>query len=71
MSCRRATWDSGTLVCIIHTMQSRELIRLLVADGWQLDRVRGSHHEYRHPYRTRSRISASALWKQSAGRRAF
>jgi predicted RNA binding protein YcfA (HicA-like mRNA interferase family) len=30
-------------------MQSRELIRLLVADGWQLDRVRGSHHQYWHP----------------------
>jgi predicted RNA binding protein YcfA (HicA-like mRNA interferase family) len=30
-------------------MPSRELIRLLVADGWQLDRVRGSHHQYRHP----------------------
>lgn len=30
-------------------MQSRELIRLLVAEGWQLDRVRGSHHQYRHP----------------------
>jgi predicted RNA binding protein YcfA (HicA-like mRNA interferase family) len=32
-------------------MQSRELIRLLVAGGWQLDRVRGSHHQYRHPTR--------------------
>jgi len=30
-------------------MQSRELIRLPVTDGWQLDRVRGSHHQYRHP----------------------
>jgi predicted RNA binding protein YcfA (HicA-like mRNA interferase family) len=30
-------------------MQSRELIRLLKADGWQLARVRGSHHQYRHP----------------------
>jgi predicted RNA binding protein YcfA (HicA-like mRNA interferase family) len=29
-------------------MQSRKLIRLLVADGWWLDRVRGSHHQYRH-----------------------
>jgi predicted RNA binding protein YcfA (HicA-like mRNA interferase family) len=30
-------------------MQSRELIRLLEAAGWQLNRVRGSHHQYRHP----------------------
>ena len=30
-------------------MQSRELIRLLVSDGWQLHRVRGSHHQFRHP----------------------
>jgi predicted RNA binding protein YcfA (HicA-like mRNA interferase family) len=30
-------------------MQSRELIRLLEANGWQLNRVRGSHHQYRHP----------------------
>jgi predicted RNA binding protein YcfA (HicA-like mRNA interferase family) len=30
-------------------MQSRELIRLLEVDGWQLNRVRGSHHQYRHP----------------------
>jgi predicted RNA binding protein YcfA (HicA-like mRNA interferase family) len=33
-------------------MQSRELIRLLVAAGWQLNRVRGSHHQYRHPAKT-------------------
>jgi len=25
-------------------MQSRELIKLLQADGWRLKRVRGSHH---------------------------
>ncbi len=34
---------------MIHTVQSRELIRLLEADGWRLRRVRGSHHQYRHP----------------------
>jgi predicted RNA binding protein YcfA (HicA-like mRNA interferase family) len=27
----------------------RELIRLLRADGWRLDRVRGSHRQYVHP----------------------
>ena len=36
-------------VCIIHTMQSRELIKLLQADGWQLQRTRGSHHQFVHP----------------------
>jgi len=36
-------------MCIIHTMQSRELIKLLQADGWQLQRTRGSHHQFVHP----------------------
>ncbi len=30
-------------------MKSADLIRLLEADGWTLDRVRGSHHVFRHP----------------------
>lgn len=30
-------------------MRSREIIKLIEADGWQLVRVRGSHHHYRHP----------------------
>ncbi|OAN50020.1 type II toxin-antitoxin system HicA family toxin [Magnetospirillum moscoviense] len=30
-------------------MKSAELIRLLEGDGWVLDRVRGSHHVFRHP----------------------
>jgi predicted RNA binding protein YcfA (HicA-like mRNA interferase family) len=33
-------------------MKSAELIRALLAAGWQLDRVRGSHHVFRHPGRT-------------------
>jgi predicted RNA binding protein YcfA (HicA-like mRNA interferase family) len=33
-------------------MNSSELIRALLAAGWQLDRVRGSHHVFRHPGRT-------------------
>lgn len=32
-------------------MKSADLIRLMTADGWQLDRVRGSHHVFRHPQR--------------------
>jgi predicted RNA binding protein YcfA (HicA-like mRNA interferase family) len=30
-------------------VQSRELIKELEADGWFLDRVKGSHHMYKHP----------------------
>lgn len=34
---------------MIHTMNSRDLIRELLKDGWMLDRVSGSHHIYKHP----------------------
>lgn len=30
-------------------MKSAELIKELEAHGWTLDRVRGSHHVYKHP----------------------
>jgi predicted RNA binding protein YcfA (HicA-like mRNA interferase family) len=30
-------------------MESRELIKELLADGWRLQRTRGSHHQYSHP----------------------
>lgn len=29
-------------------MNSRELIKMLEADGWQLVAVKGSHHQYKH-----------------------
>ena len=29
-------------------MKPKELIKILEADGWQLIRVRGSHHIYKH-----------------------
>jgi predicted RNA binding protein YcfA (HicA-like mRNA interferase family) len=29
----------------------REVIRLLAAEGWLLDRRRGSHRQFRHPTR--------------------
>ncbi len=29
-------------------MKSREVIKLLEAGGWVLDRVKGSHHHFRH-----------------------
>jgi predicted RNA binding protein YcfA (HicA-like mRNA interferase family) len=32
-------------------MKSSELILELLAAGWQLNRVRGSHHVYTHPMR--------------------
>ena len=31
------------------TLNSSELIRLVESDGWVLRRVRGSHHQFRHP----------------------
>lgn len=36
-------------VCTIHTMNSKDLISKLTRDGWFLDRVKGSHHIYKHP----------------------
>lgn len=30
---------------------SEDVIRALLAQGWQLKRVRGSHHHFRHPTR--------------------
>ena len=30
-------------------MNSRDLIRELEANGWRLTRVRGSHHQFKHP----------------------
>lgn len=30
-------------------MKSGDLIKELEADGWQLDRIRGSHHVFKHP----------------------
>jgi predicted RNA binding protein YcfA (HicA-like mRNA interferase family) len=37
----------GTLVA----MKVRDVIRLLEADGWALDRQVGSHRQFRHPSR--------------------
>ena len=30
-------------------MKSSALIKELESDGWKLDRVRGSHHVFKHP----------------------
>ncbi len=35
-------------------VSARQVIRVLRQSGWELDRVRGSHHVFRHPdYSTR------------------
>ena len=36
-------------VVIITTMNSKQIIRQLEADGWFLARVKGSHHQFKHP----------------------
>jgi predicted RNA binding protein YcfA (HicA-like mRNA interferase family) len=36
---------------MMRIMKSAELIRELLRFGWVLDRVRGSHHVFRHPRR--------------------
>ena len=30
-------------------MKTRDLIKMIEADGWHLERVKGSHHIYKHP----------------------
>jgi predicted RNA binding protein YcfA (HicA-like mRNA interferase family) len=30
-------------------MKTRALIQIVEADGWYLDRIKGSHHIYKHP----------------------
>jgi len=32
-------------------VKSADIIRELKVAGWQLDRVRGSHHVFKHPHR--------------------
>lgn len=34
---------------MIATVHSKQVIKLLEADGWYLVRVRGSHHQFKHP----------------------
>jgi predicted RNA binding protein YcfA (HicA-like mRNA interferase family) len=30
-------------------MKVRDIVRRLRQDGWYIDRIRGSHHHYKHP----------------------
>jgi predicted RNA binding protein YcfA (HicA-like mRNA interferase family) len=32
-----------------HSYNSRELLKLLKDDGWEIVRTKGSHHQLRHP----------------------
>jgi len=41
--------DLLCMVCIIAYMNSREIIKALKKDGWELVHVKGSHHQYKHP----------------------
>ncbi len=34
---------------IVKSYSSSEVIKMLKADGWVLDRVTGSHHHFKHP----------------------
>ncbi len=34
---------------IMKSLKVKEVIRLLLNDGWYLDRQRGSHRQFRHP----------------------
>jgi predicted RNA binding protein YcfA (HicA-like mRNA interferase family) len=36
---------------MMRTMKSADLIREIKAEGWVLDRVRGSHHVFKHESR--------------------
>lgn len=40
---------SFAIMCIAHTMNSKDLIKQLEQAGWRLQNVKGSHHVYRHP----------------------
>ena len=30
-------------------MKSSDIIRMIEKDGWELKRVKGSHHQFKHP----------------------
>ena len=44
--------DEYRLVCMMHTRNSSDLIKLLMSHGWMLNRSRGSHHVYKHPIKS-------------------
>lgn len=59
-------------------MKFREVIRILEADGWRLERQVGSHRQYRHPIKSGTvtiavhnlgqdvkRGTLASIWKQA------
>lgn len=52
---------TNTFICVIviipggktlmKTYSSREVIKMLKADGWYEVNATGSHHQYKHPYK--------------------
>jgi predicted RNA binding protein YcfA (HicA-like mRNA interferase family) len=34
---------------VVAIPSSRDLIKMIEADGWRLDRINGSHHHFKHP----------------------
>jgi predicted RNA binding protein YcfA (HicA-like mRNA interferase family) len=51
-------------VCIIHTINSADLIKLLKANGFAVVSVRGSHHKP-HPKKDLGKGLAAAILKQA------
>jgi predicted RNA binding protein YcfA (HicA-like mRNA interferase family) len=45
-------------------MKVREAIRMIQADGWVLDRVVGSHRQFRHPSKPGTVTIAGNLGKE-------
>lgn len=41
--------DGCVLVCIITHMNSKDIIKKLEKDGWELVATKGSHHQFKHP----------------------
>lgn len=33
-------------------MKIREILKIIEKDGWVLNRIKGSHHQYKHPTKT-------------------
>jgi predicted RNA binding protein YcfA (HicA-like mRNA interferase family) len=46
----------------IRGLPSREVIARLEADGWRLARVKGDHHQYRHPIK-KGTVTVPHPWK--------
>jgi predicted RNA binding protein YcfA (HicA-like mRNA interferase family) len=68
-------YTSPSFVCIVHTMNSADLIRLLKENGFTVISTRGSHHKMRnaanvtvivpHPKKDLGKGLVSAILKQA------